>query len=1654
MITPQRAGICFALFCLALPGPAEAAPDPSTYLPGQLLVKLRYPLPGGVALAFPQLAGARIKATMPTLGWQLVQLPAGMDVPAAIQYYRGQPGVVYAEPNYRIRLFATPNDPLTDALWGLEKIHAAQAWDRSTGDPGIIVATIDTGLDFAHPDLAANVWTNPGEIPGNNIDDDQDGYIDDIHGINTLNHSGDVRDDVGHGTHVAGTIGAVGNNGLGVVGVNWQVKLLSVKIFSADDTSGSAGAVEGYDYLVALKRRGVNIRVVNNSWGGPVPSQALYEAICAADAAGILTVCAAGNSSHDAADRPDFPAGIDCVSLISVAASTRDDDVASFSNYGALTVDLAAPGESVLSTYRGAGHYMRLSGTSMASPHVAGAAALLLAKDSSLTPAAVKALLLATVDPLPQWQGRVRSGGRLNVGNAMARLLSGPLPSLAPKTNELVLPWPRITALSRNSQGHWGNASSYQSAISSNGQFVAFLSSATNLAPNADGTNVEVYLHDRVTHTNTLVSRSASGSLPNADCAAVRISGDGRFVVFDSPASNLIPNDNNNSSDVFLYDRTSGQLELISRNAAGFGNGESDSPAVSDDGRYVVFASDASNLVSGDSYGYRDIFVRDRQAGTTTRVSVGGGGAQADYDSDAPNISGDGRFVTFLSGADNLVTDAYVLAFHLYLRDRLGGTTERISRNASRAAGNANSGYSSLSFDGRYIAFESEASNLVAGDTNNVQDIFLRDRVSGLLTRVSLGNSGEQADLGCFVPSLTANGRHVCFFSAAGRLCAQDDDNVYDLFDYDRWTAKLSRLSYNYAGHTGLDGSFFPVASADGQFIAFDAWAWNLVPGDGNGARNVFLIDRGEAIPDLMVYAAGDTTRAGIGLHGTNILQRRELPLTNSPATFFIRLDNDGPTTELFSVRANVAPPGWDARFFLGSTNITAALTGAGWTVSLPAATNVVFRLDVSSADAAVGESWAEWVITAGGTRANAALDAVRAVVRRSPSPPALQVISRAADGRPGNDDSGPANLSADGRFITFTSTASDLTSRDYNLQEDVLVVDRQNLAIECLSKNANGAIGNGHSYNPRISRDGRYVVFQSSATNLVAGDTNDREDVFLVDRQARLTTRGSVGPGGVQSSRDSGSARISGDGRYLVFESLADNFVAGDNNGTWDIFLRDTVNGAVQCLSLAGSQTANDESHSPVISNDGSLVVFSSLASDLAAGDTNNVDDLFLWQRGINGVQLLSRTADGRAANDESDSPSISDDNRYILFSSLATDLPVPSLDTGSYMFLYDRQTGQMSQISPPRLAGRQRGGFYGPRLAPDGRYITMLADVADSAGSSHYLTGVFLYDRNNGALTELSRKRDGAPGSDHSVGAAMSADGRYLALASRAANLIGETMPSVDQVLLYDRASLQPDEWIRRDSVAPYRGQGLFTESLQRVEQTVAFGFTNTFFVTVRNAGTVPDQFIFQGPANVAGGINARYFLQPAGAEITGAATNAGWTSDLVSVGDTREVRIQIIASNANLFNQDLLFTTTSAGDPTRSDIVRLRLLRDDDNDGLPDSWEQQYFGNPTNAVASVDSDGDGFSNFAEYIAGTDPTTAASNLRITRILTGPEPSVTLTWLSDGNHIYTVERSTGEPSQFSPLVDLWGNAFETSYRDVWLTNPPPSFYRVRVELP
>jgi serine protease len=214
--------------------------------------------------------------------------------------------VLYAEPNYTVRALAVPNDPMFPQLWGMPQIKATNAWDRATGSDDIVVCVIDTGVDYNHPDLAGNMWTNPGEVPGNGVDDDGNGYVDDVHGYDFVNNDGDPMDDHGHGTHCSGTIGGIGNNGVGVAGVNWKVRIMALKFLSASGGGSTADAIDAVNYSVQM-----GVRVSNNSWGGGGYSAALYDAINAGKTVGQLFCAAAGNDTNDNDANPSYPASYD-----------------------------------------------------------------------------------------------------------------------------------------------------------------------------------------------------------------------------------------------------------------------------------------------------------------------------------------------------------------------------------------------------------------------------------------------------------------------------------------------------------------------------------------------------------------------------------------------------------------------------------------------------------------------------------------------------------------------------------------------------------------------------------------------------------------------------------------------------------------------------------------------------------------------------------------------------------------------------------------------------------------------------------------------------------------------------------------------------------------------------------------------------------------------------------------------------------------------------------------------------------------------------------------------------------------------------------------------------------------------------------------------
>lgn len=414
---------------------ARVASGPPEFVAGELIVKFRSgattvardrAMRRGRAALSERILTASMRRRGDAEGVHL--LHTDMDVAAAVAAVSADPDVEYAEPNWVYHHEVVSNDPYVTSgqLWGMNTGFGSQAvtaWaNNKTNCSGVYIGIIDEGYMYTHEDLAGNVGTNPGEIAGNGIDDDGNGYKDDVYGWDFAGNNNTVFDGLAddHGTHVAGTIGGVGGNGKGVAGVCWNVKLLDAKFLGS--TGGTtANAIKAIDYFTNLKLAGVNIVATNNSWGGGGFSQSLQDAIERANAAGILFVVAAGNSTLNCDASSCYPAAYPNANIISVASITSTGAISSFSNFGATTIDIGAPGSAIISSVPTGSRrnitsgYASYSGTSMATPHVTGAAALYAATHPGATAAQIKAAILASAVPTASLAGKTVTGGRLNV---------------------------------------------------------------------------------------------------------------------------------------------------------------------------------------------------------------------------------------------------------------------------------------------------------------------------------------------------------------------------------------------------------------------------------------------------------------------------------------------------------------------------------------------------------------------------------------------------------------------------------------------------------------------------------------------------------------------------------------------------------------------------------------------------------------------------------------------------------------------------------------------------------------------------------------------------------------------------------------------------------------------------------------------------------------------------------------------------------------------------------------------------------------------------------------------------------------------------------------------------------------------------------------
>ena len=371
----------------------------------------------------------------------------GRDMETVAAQYRQMSDIVlYAEANNEINTDPTenysvvnapinqnqtnanlPNDPLFNEQWALDNkgqnggkanadMKALRAWEKTKGAKEVVVAVLDTGVDYTHPDLVSNMWTRPDNVP--QYTDAELGTYNDFHGFNATDNQGDPMDENGHGTHCSGIIGAEGDNNEGIAGINWNVTIMPLKFMGRGGFGSTKDAIEAINYAIDRKRHGVNVRIISASWGSTANSKALEDAIRAAGEEGILFVAAAGNNGTSNDRSPHYPSNYDLPNVISVAASDSNDVLASFSNFGVKTVHIAAPGKGIVSTWLN-DDYREASGTSMATPYVAGVAALIVANEPKISVEKLREKLLKSVDKLDSMNGKIENGGRINAAKAL-----------------------------------------------------------------------------------------------------------------------------------------------------------------------------------------------------------------------------------------------------------------------------------------------------------------------------------------------------------------------------------------------------------------------------------------------------------------------------------------------------------------------------------------------------------------------------------------------------------------------------------------------------------------------------------------------------------------------------------------------------------------------------------------------------------------------------------------------------------------------------------------------------------------------------------------------------------------------------------------------------------------------------------------------------------------------------------------------------------------------------------------------------------------------------------------------------------------------------------------------------------------------------------
>jgi Tol biopolymer transport system component len=729
-----------------------------------------------------------------------------------------------------------------------------------------------------------------------------------------------------------------------------------------------------------------------------------------------------------------------------------------------------------------------------------------------------------------------------------------------------------------------GSNGSWAPAISDDGRYVAFVSDVSNLVPNDTNSRIDVFVRDRLLGTTVRANVGSGGAQSSLGAAAPAISGNGRYVAFRSEGNDLVADDTNNVSDVFVHDLVSGSTERVSvatdgsqANLGSFGTF-----ALNADGRFVTFASGATNFGANDTNGNDDIFLRDRQAGTTQYVSVTPTGRPGNSGSLQPGITTDGRYVVFGSGSTDLVAADTNGVVDVFVRDLQTSVTRLVSLTSSggQIAGGTNMADDPvISPDGNRIAFTSDATNVVPNDTNGQIDVFVRDLRTDTTVRADVTKAGQQSNARSFALRVANGIGLVGFISLADNLDPDDHDQWADVFvrSDDGNLQAASRKTTGIPNAPQHD----PVLDGDGRVLGFVTDATNLVTVD-NPPSSVMARDLSTSINELVSVPdqpLGPRTGSSpaISADGHLIAFSTEDALSgldnNFEADIYVR-DRNAHTSELTSVASNsavsngmsrlpsISDDGRDVAFLSVGTNlVTGDTNGIEDAFVHDRVTGVTTRVDLSTASA----------------QADA---------------PVLG-----------------ARISGDGSAVAFWTAADNMVAGDTNNSVDVFVRDLIANTTTRVSVDGNGLQATGSSRNAVIDHAGDLVAFESDAPNLVASDSNSTTDIFVKDRSSGILRLVSASPGGANGP--SSHPTISESGSEIAFQSDATNLVPGDTNGVGDVFTSDLPTQTIQRANATNGAQPDGKSSLPALSGDGKYVAFETDADNLLGGDVNAVSDI-----------------------------------------------------------------------------------------------------------------------------------------------------------------------------------------------------------------------------------------------------------------------------------------------------------------------------------------------------------------------------------------------------------------------------------------------------------